>query len=232
MRSRRITLTQAAGRLEELQELLVRKGYEVVRRPLLETVPRLDPDTRLAAEALQDLPWLLFTSRSSVDALLALGHDLRGGRLGAVGPATAGALEAAGGEVTVVAVPSDAEGLAHAFLDHPQACGPVGLPRGNRALDTLDRLLNEAGVETRPVVVYDTVRREWDDAGAETEAGLIILASPSAVKALPEPVGRRARLVTLGPRTSLAARARGWSCEEAARPTAEEALVAVERLLA
>jgi uroporphyrinogen-III synthase len=227
----RVALTQSAGRLEDLSSLLHEQGFEVVRSPLLETVFRSDPRTRHLAAMLVSLPWLLITSRSTVEALLQLGVDLADAaerpRLAAVGPATARAIESAGGRVSLIGVPHDAEGLAHAFLAHPDASGPVGLPRGNRALDTLERILGQTGVATVPLVVYDTVQRPWNGDCADA----VVLASPSAVEALPEEVARGARLVTLGARTSEAAHARGWPCQEAREPTAEAVLAALERVL-
>jgi uroporphyrinogen-III synthase len=223
----RIVLTQSSGRLGGLDDLLVARGYEVVRRPLVETTARTDVRTRAAAGKLAALPWLLLTSRSTVEALVALDVDLSRPKLGAVGPATAEAAEAAGGKVEVTGVPSTADGLAHAFLGHPEARGPVGLPRGNRALATLELLLGEAGIATRPLVVYDTRTLAWRDGAVDA----VVLASPSAVEALPDEVARTGRLVTLGATTSAAAHARGWACEEAAEPTTEEALAALERAL-
>lgn len=235
----RVALTHSPGRLDDLASLLQAKGYEVVRRPLLQTVPRTDQRTRTEAQQLIALPWMLLTSRSTIEALLALdiqptepssdeGPNPARSEVGAVGPATAQAAEAAGWKVAVVGTPHDAEGLAKAFLAHPRARGPVGLPRGNRALDILDRRLSEAGFAVRPVVVYDTVTLAWS--GEAVEA--VVLASPSAVEALPEEVARGGRLVTLGSTTAQAVRSRGWHCEEAAEPTPEATLAAVERVLA
>lgn len=223
----RIALTHSPGRLDGLQELLEERGYEVLRRPLIETTPRTDPATRAAAANLMALPWLLVTSRSTVEALLALGGISGGSLIGAVGPATAGALEAAGASVALVANPHNARGLAHTFLAHPHARGPVGLPRGNRALEDLERELGEAGFATRPLVVYDTVQREWQ--GGQVDA--LVLASPSAVEALPAEVAGCARLVTLGTTTSAAARSRGWRFDEAEEPTPRATLAVLERIL-
>lgn len=213
--------------MEGLAELLEARGFEVVRHPLIETVHRSDARTRAAAAKLSSLPWLLLTSRATVEALNALGVDLSTTKIGAVGPATTEAAKRSGGRVAVVAVPNSAEGLARAFLAHAEACGPVGLPRGNRARDTLERMLGEARIATLPVVVYDTRTRAWRDGGVDA----IVLASPSAVEALPDEVARGGRLVTLGETTSDAASSRGWLYEQALAPTAEAALVAVERVL-
>ncbi|MEX2542176.1 MAG: uroporphyrinogen-III synthase [Trueperaceae bacterium] len=231
MKRPRIALTQSAGRLEGLAPLLEARGFEVVRRPLIETVPRTDARTSSAAAKLSALPWLLLTSPATVEALNALGVDMSTARIGAVGPATAEAateaIAGSGGRVELVAVPNNADGLARAFLAHPQACGPVGLPRGNRALDTLERILGEAGIATFPVVVYDARTLVWRDGAVDA----VVLGSPSAVEALPDEVARGGRVVTLGGTTSVAARARGWLCEEAQAPTAEATLAAVERVL-
>lgn len=223
----RIGLTQSRGRLEELGLLLEARGFETVRRPLIETVIRVDERTRAAASALASLPWLLLTSRASVTALVELGVDLSKPRIGVLGPATAAAVQAAGGRVNALAAPHSAEGLARTFLGQPDAAGPVGVARGNRALDTLERILGEASVVTHSVTVYDTFPRPWE--GGRVDA--IVLASPSAVEALPDDVAGSAHLVTLGATTSAAVRARGWACEEAERPTPEATLAAVERVL-
>ena len=224
----RVALTHSPGRLDDLVRLLQERGFEVVRQPLIETVPRTDPRTRAAAAGLMRLPWLLLTSRSTVEAIVELGGFADGPLLGAVGPATARAIEAAGGQVALVANPHNAIGLANAFLAHPQAAGPVGLPRGNRALETLERELGEAGYATRPLVLYDTRQLQWQGEPADA----LVLASPSAVEALPAEVAARARLVTLGGTTSAAVRGRGWSCEEASEATPEATVAAIERVLA
>lgn len=236
----RVALTHSPGRLDELASLLEARGYSVVRRPLLRTVPRTDPHTRSEAEHLSGLPWMLLTSRSTVEALLALEFEPDGSpagdaararvEIGAVGPATAAAAEAAGWEVAFVATPHNADGLANAFLAHPRARGPVGLPRGNRALLTLEQRLGEAGYVVRPIVVYDTVAEPTTSGEWAVEA--VVLASPSAVEALPEEIARNSRLVTLGSTTTQAVLSRGWNCEEAAEPTPEATLAAVERVLA
>jgi uroporphyrinogen-III synthase len=223
----RVALTHSPGRLEELQPLLTARGFEVLCRPLVEVVLRTDRRTSAAVQTLLELPWMLLTSRSTVESLVGMGVGFDGPRLGVIGPATAAALRGAGAGVTLTAAPHNAEGLARTFLAHPDARGPVGLPRGNRALDTLERALGEAGMAVMPVVVYDTVAREWPAERVDA----VVVASPSAVAALPDDVGRLGRVVTLGATTSRAARDRGWRCEEASAPTPEAAVEAVERVL-
>jgi uroporphyrinogen-III synthase len=226
----KVVLTQADGRLEGLEEELLSRGFSVARNPLVETKTRFSDDTRDAARGLLACAWLLFTSPAGVTAWRQLGLPFRGikPRLGAVGEKTAATIERYGGRVKLQGDPQNARGLARAFLAHPKAAGPVGLPRGDRALPDLQEALEAAGIETRVAVVYDTRLLPWREEAAE----VVILASPSAVEALPDEVGRRAKLVALGPSTTAAAHARGWASAQAHEPSAEAVVAAVMELTA
>lgn len=213
----KVVLTHAEGRLEGLAEALQARGLAVRHRPLIAVRPRADDATRARAVEVLALPWLLFPSRSAVDAWVGLGigfereAEVPSGvatpsafaapsgvaarcqvptprrpaapRIGAVGPGTAHALRAAGAVVALEARPANAAGLAHAFARHPAAAGPVGLPQGSRARPELAGALARAGFATLPVVLYDTVPLPWSDA-ADDDAGIVVLASPSAVTSL------------------------------------------------
>ncbi len=216
----RIVLTQSEGRLAGLERRLRSAGHEVLRLPLVRT--ELVAGVRV--EGLLECPWLLFTSRSSVEAWRSLELSFGRARLGALGEGTARALRSAGGAVGLRGEPATAAGLAAAFLEHPEARGPVGLPQGDRALSTLQAMLERNGFETRPLVLYRSLACPWRGEAAD----LVVLSSPSAVAALPEEVGARARLVALGPSTAVAIAERGWPCREAEKPDAE----AVMRVLA
>ena len=192
----RVVLTHATGRLEGLPERLRALGFDVVHQPAIAVRPRTDAATRAAAASLLELPWLLFASRSAVEAWRALGVGFErdpassgSPRIGAVGPGTAAALRAAGARVDLVAEPSTAEGLASAFTGHQEAAGPVGLARGNRARPTLADRLSEAGYATRAFVLYDTESLAWNDEPHRStnavEPTVIVVASPSAVASLP-----------------------------------------------
>ena len=229
----RVALTQSEGRLEGLEKALQARGFDVVRAPLIQTEPLLTPAVREAARALIGLPWLLFTSPAGIEAWEALGlpledASLNGSRLGAVGDKTARALLQCGGEVSLVGEPQNAAGLAAVFLERGGE-GPVGLPQGNRALPTLRDTLVHHGFETYPVVIYKTVGLEWPD--DVKGVNVVILSSPSTVESLPDEVGARARLVTLGPSTADAVAARGWRAECAERPDAASVVEVIERLV-
>ncbi len=168
-------------------------------------------------------------------------------RLGAVGRPTASALRAAGAEPALVAERSSrAAVLADAFLRHPQAAGPVGLPQGDRALPTLRRALERAGFETRPLVLYETVTQPWSGDAGDADAGhadaraperasepeLVVLASPSAADALPQAIAAHATLVAIGPTTAAALERRGLACRQARSPSVGGVLAAVDALAA
>ncbi|HEX7021386.1 MAG TPA: uroporphyrinogen-III synthase, partial [Trueperaceae bacterium] len=169
---------------------------------------------------------LLFPSPAAVAAWAALGLRWDGAHIGAVGTKTATALAEQGAVVTLVGEPQTAAGLAAAFVRHPAAAGPVGLPRGDRALPDLPDELRHAGYEVRPAVVYSSRTLPWQ--GGDVEA--VVLASPSAVAALPATIGKRAKLVALGPTTARAVTEAGWSCIRARTPEAPAVVAAIEGL--
>lgn len=213
----RVALTYSTGRLRGLAARLRRDGFQVTRRPLIRVEAAALPAPELVRRAAA-CPWVLFASPNAVAAWHAWGLPLAGRLVGATGPGTAGALRRLGADVAVVGSPADATGLARAFLAHPLAAGPVALPRGDRALPTLPRLLRAAGVDSVPLLAYRTVPLPWQPRVVPTA---VVLASPSALAALPPRVTSAALMVTIGATTSRAARRVAMSVVEAAEPTAE-----------
>ncbi len=223
----RIALTHADGRLERLAPALRARGHDVVLAPLIATRPLLDDATRRAAEALLELPWRCYPSRSAVAAWSALGLPFDDGpRLAAVGAGTAAAIVAHGGVAPLTPSPlaSTAIGLAAAVLAAGAAGHGVGLVQGRRARPELAQHLRRGGAEPRRAVVYDVTTLPWQVTGP---LHAVVLASPSAVAALPQVVAERAQLVALGPTTAAALRERGWRCSQADVPSAEGVLAAL-----
>ena len=226
----KIALTQSEGRLASLAEALTAQGHEVVRQPLIRTEPLVNQEVRGRAEELFACTWLLFTSPSAVEAWHALAlplHNIQP-KIGVVGEKTAQAVRAFRGEVALIGKPQNAEGLAGTFLrevDLRAVEQRVGLPRGNRALKTLQEGLAAHNIQTFSVTIYKTVTCPWQIG----EVDIILLASPSAAQALPEEVGRCAKLISLGPSTSAAITERGWRYVQAETPSTKGILKTFER---
>lgn len=226
-RKLRVALTQSEGKLAGLEEGLLERGFEVFRAPLIETKPMLKRHVKERAHALLRCPWLLFTSSSAVEAWAALTLPFDRTLIGAVGRKTAATIEKRGGTVHLSAQAQTSEGLAKAFLQCPDAAGPIGLPRGNRALPTLKDALELNGFGTRSLVIYETVAQPWN----AQDVDVVVLSSPSAVEVLPKAVGERAKLIALGPSTGAELSAYGWQFEQAKRPDANAIIETLEMWL-
>lgn len=228
----KVLLTHSEGRLEGLADALGAHGLTVTHHPLIETVFLPDEQVRADAEALLGAAWLLFTSRTAVRAWAALGLPLEGAtsgttfQLGAVGRRTADDLRDLGGWVALEAQPPNAEGLLRTFLSHVAPPARVGLPCGEQALGTLETGLTRAGFTVSKAVLYRTVTCPLP----ETDADVIVLASPSAVAALPHPLSN-ARLVALGPSTARAVQERGLHAVESRTPDLASIVEAVQAAL-
>ena len=223
----RVVLTQSAGKLQDLENLLRARGYEVERSPLISTQSLISDEVRTRASQLLACNWLLFTSPAGAEAWGKLGLGFAEAKLGAVGQKTARALETLGASVDLLGEPASARGLLEAFLQHPKASAPVGLPRGDRALSLLEDELGKHGFETRACVIYQTIPLSWRVANAD----VIVLASPSAVEALPQEAAKAAKLVALGPSTGAALEDMGWAYTQAQSPEATAVLKAIEKVI-
>jgi len=211
----RLAVTRAAEQAEPLASRLEQLGCEVVRWPLI------------AVESLSGEPvdasgydWLVVTSPNGASEL-ARRLARRSRMLAAIGPGTAAALREHGLEPDIVAEVSTQEGLL-ADLPRPAGRVLVAAAEGARRL-----LADELDADFLPL--YRTVELEPD---AAPEVDLVILASPSAARALAR-TSVRAPVVAIGPQTAAAARERGLEVAAEAESHDLDGLVrAVERLLA
>lgn len=230
LRGRRVVVTRERRRARDLCRRLEEAGAEAIEFPVIETRP-LPPEPVLAALRRGGWDWIVFTSRTGVDAvadaLEAAGLDARalsGGaappRLAAIGPATAEAL------LDRWRLRADAVPLTFLSDAIPKALGEVRgrrilLLRARGARRILPEALSAAGAIVEEVDVYATHPVAGDSAALRrrVEAGevdAVLLTSPSTVEglvaALPEAVGllrRRALLASIGPVTSEAIRRAG-----------------------
>ena len=184
-----LTGTEEGGR--RLAELLTGEGHDVLRCPLVRVEPLDGPPVRA-----DGYDWLLLTSRHGVEALV---RRLEGSlpRVAVVGPGTAEALRDHGVEPALVARRSTQEGLA---AELPRPPGRVLFAGAEGARDVLVR---ELGADFVPL--YRTVEAAPK---AFPEADLVVLASPSATRALAR-LRRDLPCVSIGPVTTAEARRHG-----------------------
>jgi len=163
---RRIVVTrtreQAAGLVDRLHAL----GATVLVIPLLTTVPIATPEEieRTAAEvrSAAEPRWVAFTSATAVRLVVgAAGVELLAGMLvAAVGPATAGVLEAAGRAPDLITAEHDASGLAAAMITRGISGATVWFPSAEGASGRLERALRDRGATVHVQPLYRSVMPE------------------------------------------------------------------------
>ncbi len=180
----RIVLTGTEDGGRRLAEGLAVEGHDVLRCPLVSV--ELVEGPPLSAVGYD---WLLLTSRHGVEALF---RRLEGPlpRVAVVGPGTAEALREHGVEPALVARRSTQEGLA---AELPRPPGRVLFAGAEGARDVLVR---ELGADFVPL--YRTVEEAPE---AFPDADLVVLASPSAARALTR-LRRDLPCVSIGPVTT------------------------------
>lgn len=240
---RRILVTRPREQASELSELLERLGAEVLRIPAIRIDPPSHPEelVRTAAHAHQ-YDWILLTSVNGVEQFAAALVEVTRGSdrplslpwLGAIGPATASALQQHFGRVDLVADIHTAEGLVEAL----ERAGAIEgrrflLPQADGARDVLASSLRDRGARVDQVQAYRTVVDSASKARMrqELESGLIDMVtftSASAVRGLIELAGGRLQgmaVATIGPVTAAAAREAGVPVDVEADPHTVPGLV-------
>jgi uroporphyrinogen-III synthase len=188
----RVAVTRAVAQADELAERLEAIGCEPVGWPLI------------AIEPLGDEPidpsgydWVVVTSPNGAGEL-ARRLASPPSRLAAIGPGTAAALRDRQLEPDLVPADSTQEGLL-AALPRPAGRVLVAAAEGARRL-----LVDELGADFLPL--YRTVEL----APTETpELDFVLLASPSAARALARTAAAGIPVVAIGPQTAGAARELG-----------------------
>jgi len=185
--------------------------------------------------------WLIFTSQNAIsifwEQLLGEGKDARalaGLRVGAVGPATAGALLERGITVDVIPNRFVAEGLLEMMRARDDVAGKKVLyVTAEGARDVLQRGLREIGAD---VTVIEAYRSIVDGEGAEKlaraiEAGkvdLVTFTSASAVRGYIDAVGEELALrvpaASIGAQTSEALREAGIEVKVEAKESTLDSL--------
>jgi uroporphyrinogen III methyltransferase / synthase len=241
---RRVVVTRARAQASGLARSLTALGAEVVELPAIRIQPRIDSDAvRGAVDDIYSYALVCLTSPNGADllfeAMAAAGRDARAlanASVAAIGPGTASALRRHGIIADVVPEEAVAEALVGALADVEVEGRPVLVARAAEARDVLPDALRERGADVDVVALYQTVAEEPDPAAldAAAEADYLTFTSSSTVSNLVEAVGDRfpprARIVSIGPITSSAAREAGLEVHVEAERHDIEGLV--EALLA
>jgi uroporphyrinogen III methyltransferase / synthase len=214
---------QASGLAVRLREL----GAEVVETPAIRIEPRpLEGALLEAVRSIGDYALVCLTSPNGVrllfDALAAAGRDARAlanATVAAIGPGTSAALAERGIRADIVPERSIAEALVESLRDFEVADRPVLVARAAEARDLLPEALRERGAKVDLVPLYETVAEQPDPAAVEAaqSADYVTFTSSSTVRNFVEAVGgrvsERARIVSIGPVTSEAAREAGLTVD-------------------
>jgi uroporphyrinogen III methyltransferase/synthase len=160
------------------------------------------------------------------EALAEHGRDARAlgaSTVAAIGPGSAAALAEHGIAADVVPERFVAEALAAALEGVEVRGRRVLIARAAEARDVLPEALRERGAEVDVVTLYETVREDPEESAvaAAQDADYVTFTSSSTVRNLSEALGERmpraARIVSIGPVTSAAAREAGLEVDAEAR---------------
>jgi uroporphyrinogen III methyltransferase / synthase len=233
----RILLTRAEEDCAEWAAELAARGAEAVIFPCIECHAIDDSETRSAlARALPASDWLVFTSRRGVAAFSVLTEQPLPGalKIAVVGPATAKLARELLGRVDLVSPQGTAASLAAALSVQCARDATLMLAVAENAGDTIETELAPRGVHCIRVNVYRTAsataqtpRQALSALGVDN----IFLASPSAVTGFVQrlEIDTRARVFSIGPATSRAARQQGLEVtREAREPTLNGLLEAMQ----
>jgi len=223
LHGRRVVVTRARAQASGLAATLRGLGAEVVELPAIRIESQIDSDeVSRAVDAIHSYALICLTSPNGVrllfEALAAAGLDARAlanATVAAIGPGTARELAARGIEADVVPERFVAEALVEALADVEVSGRPVLVARAAEARDVLPEALRERGAEVDVIALYRTVREEPEPGAVEAaqSADYVTFTSSSTVTNLTEALNGRfpaaARVVSIGPITSDAARAAG-----------------------
>jgi uroporphyrinogen III methyltransferase / synthase len=227
LHGRRVVVTRARAQASELARRLAALGAEPIELPAIRIEPRIDTDeVRLAVESLHAYALVCLTSPNGVrllfEAMAEQGRDARAlaqASVAAIGAGTEAALAAHGVIADIVPERFVAEELVEALNKLELAGKPVLIARAAEARELLPDALRKRGAEVDVVELYETVAEQPDPAALERaqEADFITFTSSSTVKNFVEAVDGRlpsdARIVSIGPITSEAARDAGLTVD-------------------
>ena len=244
LHGKRVVVTRARAQASDLTWRLAALGAEPIELPTIRIEPRIDSkEVRRAVEALHTYALVCLTSANGVrllfEAMAERGRDARAlanATIAAIGPATAAALAERSVIADVVPEKFVAEALVEGLSNLDLRGKPVLVARAAEGREVLPDALRGLGAEVEVVALYQTVAERPDPDAIEraAEADYVTFTSSSTVKnfteALPEDIAAGARVVSIGPITSVTAREAGLEVHVEAQRHDIEGLV--EALLA
>jgi uroporphyrinogen III methyltransferase/synthase len=227
LHGRRVVVTRARAQASDLATALRGLGAEVVELPAIRIEPRIETgEVRRAISSLSDYSLVCLTSPNGVhllfEAMQAAGCDARAlasATVAAIGPGTARALAEHGISSDVVPERFVAEALVEALAGIEVEGRRVLVARAAEARNVLPDALRERGAEVDVVALYETVCEQPnpEQVLAAQSADYVTFTSSSTVTNLTGVLGDRfpadARVVSIGPVTSRAARAAGLTVD-------------------
>jgi uroporphyrinogen III methyltransferase / synthase len=244
LHGRRVVVTRARAQASGLAATLRGLGAEVVELPAIRTEPRIESEeVRRAVERIGEYALICVTSPNGAHLLFeALGEagldarELGGSTVAAIGPGTARTLAEHGIAADIVPERFVAEALVEALAPVEIEGRKVLVVRAAEARDVLPDALRGRGAEVDVVALYETVREDPAPEAVEAaqSAGYVTFTSSSTVRNLTKALGdsfpRGARVVSIGPVTSEAARTAGLEVHvEAARHDVDGLIEAILR---
>jgi uroporphyrinogen III methyltransferase/synthase len=223
LHGRRIVVTRARAQASGMAATLRALGAEVIELPAIRIEPRIESEeVRDAVHDLHSYALVCLTSPNGVrllfEAMAEQGRDARAlanATVAAIGPGTAAALAERGVIADLVPERFVAEALVEALGEIEVRDRPVLVARAAEARDVLPDALRERGARVDVVALYETVAEDPDPEAVEAarSADYVTFTSSSTVRNLLGAVGDRfprgARVVSIGPVTSEAAREAG-----------------------
>jgi uroporphyrinogen III methyltransferase/synthase len=167
---KRIVVTRAREQASGFLESLVTLGADCIEFPTIEIVPpeRWNALDR-AIQNIETYNWLLFTSPNGVkyflNRLAAVRkdvRDLKGVRIGAIGPKTAERWHELGIRLDLMPDEYRAEAIVEALKVWQIKGARILLPRAAQARETLPEELRKMGAHVDVVSAYQTVKPEYD----------------------------------------------------------------------
>jgi uroporphyrinogen III methyltransferase / synthase len=227
LHGKKVVVTRARAQASELARRLDALGAEPVELPAIRIEPHIDTDeVRDAVQALHTYALVCLTSSNGVfllfEAMATQGRDARAlanASVAAIGAGTEMALAAQGVIADIVPDRFVAEELVEALEALELQGKPVLIARAAEARELLPDALRKRGAEVDVVTLYETVAEQPDPEELERarDADFITFTSSSTVRnfmeASPNGIPEGARIVSIGPVTSEAAREAGLTVD-------------------